>query len=314
MTERVSCRLLVLLAVGLISPSRAEVPEPPIDEKFFGTLKYRHVGPYRGGRVTAVTGIPEEPLTYFFGATGGGVWQTDDGGHTWQNITDGFLNVGSIGAITVAPSDSAVIYVGTGSACPRGNVSMGDGMYRSTDGGETWNHIGLKKAGLISRIRVHPDDPDRVYAAVLGNIFGPNPERGVFRSTTGEIWWWPPRDAPSGCWTTFLLSASWMSRCWSPPPTCSNLESPIVRRSRVFGAASPPSARRWGPGSISICQNRRSLSRFVSGTMRTVLSEPSRGVRARSIKTRATSPTRETRRPRREGLRNGEDLSAGPSV
>ena len=85
---------------------------------FFTTLKYRHVGPYRGGRVTAVTGIPEEPLTYFFGASGGGVWQKDDGGHTWKNITDGFLNVGSVGAITLAPSYSAVIYVGTGSACP----------------------------------------------------------------------------------------------------------------------------------------------------------------------------------------------------
>ena len=193
MTERASFLLPsflpFLLVLGLISAATAEVPEPPIDEKFFGSLKYRHVGPYRGGRVTAVTGIPEEPLTYFFGSSGGGVWRTDDGGHTWANITDGFLNVGSVGAIAVAPSDSSVMYAGTGSACPRGNVSIGDGMYRSTDGGQTWNHIGLKKAGLISRIRVHPDDPDHVYVAVLGNIFGPNPERGVFRSTDGGAIW-----------------------------------------------------------------------------------------------------------------------------
>ena len=189
MTEKVSCLFLCLLVLGLASPAGAEAPEQPLDEKFFETLKYRFVGPYRGGRVTAVTGIPEEPMTYFFGASGGGVWKTDDGGHTWENITDGFLNVGSVGAITLAPSDSAVIYVGTGSACPRGNVSIGDGIYRSTDGGETWRHIGLKKAGMISRIRVHPDDPDLVYAAVLGNIFGPNPERGIFRSTDGGATW-----------------------------------------------------------------------------------------------------------------------------
>ena len=189
MTERVSCLFLCLLVLGLASPAEAEAPEQPLDPRFFETLKYRLVGPYRGGRVTAVTGISEEPLTYFFGASGGGVWKTDDGGHTWENITDGFLSVGSIGAIAVAASDSAVIYVGTGSACPRGNVSIGEGLNRSTDGGESWRHIGLKKAGLISRIRVHPDDPDLVYAAVLGNIFGPNPERGVFRSRDGGTTW-----------------------------------------------------------------------------------------------------------------------------
>ena len=189
MIKRAGGLLSSLLVLVPASWAGAEAPDPPVDEKFFETLKYRLAGPYRGGRVTAVTGVPEEPMTYFFGASGGGVWKTDDGGHTWKNITDGSLNVGSVGAITVAPSDSAVIYVGTGSACPRGNVSIGDGMYRSTDGGETWVHMGLKKAGLISRIRVHPDDPNLVYAAVLGNIFGPNPERGVFRSRDGGSTW-----------------------------------------------------------------------------------------------------------------------------
>ena len=157
--------------------------------KIFSELNYRCVGPTRGGRSTAVAGIPSMPNTFFMGATGGGVWRTDDAGVSWKNITDGQISVGSIGSIRVAPSDPNVIYVGTGSADPRGNVSIGKGMYRSTDAGKTWSFIGIEKGGQIGRIEIHPNNPDVVYAAVLGNPFGPNPERGVYRSKDGGKNW-----------------------------------------------------------------------------------------------------------------------------
>lgn len=158
-------------------------------EKTFAGLQYRNIGPTRGGRSTAVAGIASRPNTFFMGTTGGGVWRTDDSGITWNNITDGQISVGSIGAVRVAPSDPNVIYVGTGSADPRGNISVGKGMYRSTDGGKTWTEAGLVKGGQIGRIEIHPSNPEVVYAAVLGNIFGPNPERGVYRSKDGGRNW-----------------------------------------------------------------------------------------------------------------------------
>ena len=157
--------------------------------ELFQTLEYRNIGPFRGGRVTAVAGVSSERDTFYMGSTGGGVWKTTDGGETWKSVADEGLKVGSVGAIAVAPSDPNVIYVGTGSACPRGNVSPGDGVYRSTDGGETWESIGLKEAGQIGRIRVHPQDPDLVFVAALGHVFGPNEERGVFRSMNGGKTW-----------------------------------------------------------------------------------------------------------------------------
>ncbi len=152
-------------------------------------IKFEPVSFTRGGRSTAVAGVPSDPLTYYFGSTGGGVWKTSDAGNNWNNITDGFLGVGSVGAIAVADSDPNVIYVGTGSACPRGNISNGDGIYRSTDAGETWKHIGLDKAGQIGRIKVHPRNEDVAYVAVLGNMFGPNPERGIYRTQDGGETW-----------------------------------------------------------------------------------------------------------------------------
>lgn len=152
-------------------------------------LNYRSIGPHRGGRVTAVTGVAGDLFTFYMGATGGGVWKTTDGGLSWGNISDKHFKAGSIGAITVAPSDHNVIYVGTGSADPRGNVSPGIGMYKSTDGGQSWVHIGLDKAGQIGEIVVHPSNPDWVYVAVLGNVFGPSPERGVFQSKDGGEHW-----------------------------------------------------------------------------------------------------------------------------
>ncbi|HSR68839.1 MAG TPA: glycosyl hydrolase [Acidobacteriota bacterium] len=166
-----------------------ESVEPRFQPALFSALEYRLIGPYRGGRVTAVEGIPDEPHTFYMGSTGGGVWETRDAGQTWHNISDGQIGVGSIGAVAVAPSDRNVIYLGTGSSQPRGNISIGDGIYKSLDAGKNWHHIGLPEAGLISRIRIHPKDPDRLYAAVMGNIFGPNPERGVYRSSDGGATW-----------------------------------------------------------------------------------------------------------------------------
>lgn len=152
-------------------------------------LEYRSVGPARGGRVTAVSGVAGQPYTYYMGATGGGVWKTTDGGLSWDNISDGFYKAGSIGAIAVAPSDDNVVYVGTGSADPRGNVSPGVGMYKSEDAGETWSFIGLPRAGQIAKIIIHPQNPDRVLVAVLGNVFGPSSERGVYRTVDGGDNW-----------------------------------------------------------------------------------------------------------------------------
>ena len=152
-------------------------------------LKWRNIGPHRGGRVVAVAGDPKEPMVFYFGACAGGVWKTTDGGTYWQNISDGFFKTAAVGAIAVAESDPNVIYVGMGEACIRGNVSHGDGVYKSSDGGKTWTHLGLEDSRHISRIRVHPQDPDCVYVAALGHAFGPNRERGVFRSRDGGATW-----------------------------------------------------------------------------------------------------------------------------
>ncbi len=160
-----------------------------VEPMLYGALEFRSLGFSRGGRSTTVTGIPGDPLIYYFGSTGGGVWKTTDAGRTWGNISDAFFEAGSIGAIAVAPSDSNVIYVGTGSACPRGNVSPGIGIYKSVDTGRSWKHVGLRDAGQISRIAIHPTNPDLVYVAVLGNVFGASRTRGIFRSSDGGLNW-----------------------------------------------------------------------------------------------------------------------------
>jgi photosystem II stability/assembly factor-like uncharacterized protein len=152
-------------------------------------LNYRMLGPHRGGRATAVTGIAEQPHVFFMGTTGGGVWKTDDAGAHWRNITDGFLDVGNIGALDVADSDPNVIWVGTGSASIRGNSSVGTGVWRSTDGGRTWTFRGLRESGAIGELLVHPRDPNTVWVAALGHPFGRNAERGVFRTTDGGATW-----------------------------------------------------------------------------------------------------------------------------
>jgi photosystem II stability/assembly factor-like uncharacterized protein len=162
---------------------------PPVDPELFSTMSYRSIGPLRGGRSTAVTGFPGRPKEYLMGSTGGGVWKSDNNGLSWNNVSDGHFHSASIGAIAVAPSDLNVIYVGTGSACIRGNATTGDGMYRSLDGGDTWDHIGLPDAGTIAKVIVHPTNPDVVYAAVFGHPFGPSEERGVYRSKDGGSTW-----------------------------------------------------------------------------------------------------------------------------
>ena len=159
------------------------------DPALFSAMEFRLVGPYRGGRSTTVAGVPGDPLTFFQGTTGGGVWQTTDAGESWENISDGFFDVASMGAVEVALSDPNVIYAGTGSAGIRGNVSTGRGVYRSTDGGKSWTFAGLPEAGLIGRIRIHSKDPELVYVAALGHAFGKNEERGVFRSKDGGNNW-----------------------------------------------------------------------------------------------------------------------------
>ena len=160
------------------------------DSASLSALAWRNIGPFRGGRVVAVAGVPQQPRTFYFGSVGGGVWKTTDGGENWSNITDGQLNTASVGAIAVAPSDPNVIYVGMGEHAIRGVMtSHGDGVYRSTDAGRTWTHLGLDRTRHISRIRVHPTDPDTVLVAAQGAAYGPSKDRGVYRSTNGGKAW-----------------------------------------------------------------------------------------------------------------------------
>ena len=152
------------------------------------SLQWRHLGPFRGGRSCAVTGVEGKPNLFYFGATGGGVWKTTDGGRTWDNVSDGFFG-GSIGSITVAPSDPNVIYVGGGEQTVRGNVSSGGGMWKSEDAGMTWTYIGLPNSRHIGRVRVHPTDPDQVYVAVMGDLYKDSADRGVYKSMDGGKNW-----------------------------------------------------------------------------------------------------------------------------
>ncbi len=158
------------------------------DESFLKQLQFRLLGPYRGGRSAAVEGVVGQPSVFYMGSCGGGVWRTNDGGNTWNNISDGYFG-GSIGAVAVAPSDPKTIYVGGGEKTVRGNVSSGEGMWKSTDAGKSWQHVGLLDTRHIARIRIHPQDPNTVYVAAMGHLYGPNEERGVFRSRDGGQSW-----------------------------------------------------------------------------------------------------------------------------
>ncbi len=155
----------------------------------YASLRWRCVGPFRGGRASTVCGDPRDPRVFYFGAGGGGVWKTTDAGVTWENVSDGYIKTASVGCVSVAPSDSNVVYVGMGECSIRGNVSFGDGVYRSTDAGATWQHLGLASTQRIARVRIDPRDPDVAYAAALGDIYGPGADRGVYRTRDGGRTW-----------------------------------------------------------------------------------------------------------------------------
>jgi photosystem II stability/assembly factor-like uncharacterized protein len=174
---------LLLLALGG-APLIAQAPDG-----LPSSLQWRNIGPNRGGRSIAVSGSTARPNEYYFGATGGGLWKTTDGGTSWAPVTDGQLGSSSVGAVAVAPSNPDVVWLGTGETQLRGNVMQGDGVYRSVDGGRSWRHVGLRDSRAIGRIRVDPSDPDRAYVAVLGDPFVPSSERGVYRTTDGGKSW-----------------------------------------------------------------------------------------------------------------------------
>ncbi len=181
--------LLAILAVGLTVIAQKNQPASVNEDSvYLAKVKYRSIGPFRGGRSGAVTGDIQQKNTFYFGATGGGVWKTIDGGSNWKNISDKYFG-GSIGAVTVAPSDPTILYVGEGEGTLRGNVSEGFGIWRSDDGGRNWRNLGLKDTRHILRIIVHPKNPDIVWVAAIGHLFGPNEERGVFKTIDGGKSW-----------------------------------------------------------------------------------------------------------------------------
>jgi photosystem II stability/assembly factor-like uncharacterized protein len=184
----VACLVFALTLSAI--PIHAQDGAPPKPPDPLKALQYRSIGPYRGGRSVAVAGVPSQPFVFYYGATGGGVWKTTDGGINWESVSDGSVfGTGSVGAIAVADSDPNTVYVGMGESPIRGNVSHGDGVYKSNDAGKTWKRVGLEDTRQIARIRVHPKNPDLVYVAALGHVWGPNEQRGVFRSKDGGKTW-----------------------------------------------------------------------------------------------------------------------------
>lgn len=169
----------------------AQAPQKsnPVDPSFYQGYSWRNIGPNRGGRSLGSAGSPGRPNEYYFGATGGGLWKTTDGGNEWFPVTDGQITSSSIGAVAVAETNPDIVYIGGGETQLRGSITQGDGVYKTTDGGKTWRHLGLKETQAISRIRVHPTNPNIVYVAALGHVYGDNEERGVFRSTDGGNTW-----------------------------------------------------------------------------------------------------------------------------
>lgn len=181
---------LTLTSLVITQLIRAQAPQSQTTQDPLKPLQWRSIGPYRGGRADAVTGVASQPMVFYYGATGGGVWKTTDGGINWEVVSDGSVfGTGSVGAIALSDSDPNTIYVGMGEPAIRGNTSHGDGVYKSTDAGKTWKRIGLEDSRQISRIRVHPKNPDIVYVAAQGHVWGPNEERGVFRSKDGGKTW-----------------------------------------------------------------------------------------------------------------------------
>lgn len=191
----IAALLLIVVAFGNVNAQKTKSDAPSgavgdkVSDKLFSEMKWRNIGPYRGGRSLAVAGHADQPYTYYFGATGGGVWKSTDGGTNWRCVSDKFFKTSSVGALAVAPSDPNVIYCGMGETDIRGDIAMGDGVYKSTDGGETWKNVGLKETQAIGRVVIHPQNPDVVYVAAMGHVFGQNKERGVYRSMDGGTTW-----------------------------------------------------------------------------------------------------------------------------
>ncbi len=177
------------LAAGLLLTLTTAAPLAQMDTSLFTSLRWRSIGPNRGGRSQAIAGSPARPYEYYFGATGGGIWKTTDNGLTWRPVSDRQVKTSSVGAVQVSASNPDVVYAGMGETELRGNVIQGDGVYKTADAGKTWTHMGLEKTQAISRIRIHPTNPDLVYVAALGNPYGANPERGVYRSKDGGKAW-----------------------------------------------------------------------------------------------------------------------------
>src|SRR6516165_70016 len=182
MTTAFQMRLLAITLLLTCSHYRAYAEQ--FNARLFEGLRWRMIGPFRGGRTVAATGIPSQPNVFYVAANNGGVWKTTDFGRTWTPIFDD-QPTGSIGAIAVAPSDPNVVYVGSGEGLQRPDLSTGDGVYKSTDAGKTWTHLGLRDAQQIPKIAIDPKNPDRLFVAALGHPYGPNQERGIFRSTDG---------------------------------------------------------------------------------------------------------------------------------
>ncbi len=183
------CALIFSLSTSFASASRDSKTHAVVDTSYLSTMKWRLIGPFRGGRAVAVAGDPTNQMVFYFGAVDGGVWKTNDAGAHWKNISDKFFKNSSIGAIEVAPSDPNVIYVGTGESDLRGDVTYGEGMYKSDDAGKTWKSIGLAETRHIARIQIDPKNPDIVYVVAFGRAFGPNNERGVYKSEDGGKTW-----------------------------------------------------------------------------------------------------------------------------
>ena len=182
-------RLLIFILL-LVQPNFNSIKASPNEENdIFKNLKYRNVGPTRGGRVTTVHGIDSERNTFYMGTTGGGVWKTTDSGNNWFNISDGYFKSPSIGAINVYQKDPKIVYIGTGSDGIRSNIIVGKGIYKSSDSGKSWDHIGLENSGQIGAVEIHPDDPNRVLVAAIGQPFKNNTERGLFETKDGGKTW-----------------------------------------------------------------------------------------------------------------------------
>ena len=167
---------------------------------YFSPLKYRNIGPFRGGRSVTASGVIDDPLTYYMGTTGGGLWKTEDAGQYWTNISDGFFKTGSVGAVAVSETDPNIVYCGMGEHAPRGVMTHhGDGVYKSIDAGKTWNKVGLDATQHISRIIIHPKNPDIVYVAAQGALYSNSEERGLYKTVDGGKTWKKSLYVDKGC-------------------------------------------------------------------------------------------------------------------